>query len=182
MKELSLHVYDLLENSIAANATLVELTIHESIKDNIYAFTIKDNGKGMSPEFLAKVTDPWTTTRKTRKVGIGLPLIKMNTELCGGGMKIESVLGKGTTLDFWFQHDHIDRPPMGDIAGTIVMLCSQYQNIRFVYKHITDNDEFIFDTEEIKEALDGMPMQDVSIMKYLKEMIEENLKEIGSSQ
>lgn len=71
---------------------------------------------------------------------------------------------------------------MGDIAGTIVMLCSQYQNIRFVYKHITDNDEFIFDTEEIKEALDGMPMQDVSIMKYLKEMIEENLKEIGSSQ
>lgn len=182
MKELSLHVYDLLENSIAANAMLIELTIRESIKDNIYAFTIKDNGKGMNPEFLSKVTDPWTTTRKTRKVGIGLPLIKMNTELCGGGMKIESELGKGTILDFWFQHDHLDRPPMGDLAGTIVMLCSQYQNIRFIYKHITDNDEFIFDTEEIKEALDGMSMQEVSIMKYLKEMIEENLKEIDSLQ
>ncbi len=182
MKELSLHVYDLLENSIAANATLIELTIRESVKDNIYSFTIKDNGKGMSPEFLKKVTDPWTTTRTTRKVGIGLPLIKMNTELCGGGMKIESELGKGTTLDFWFQHNHLDRPPMGDLAGTIVMLCSQYQNIRFIYKHITDVDEFVFDTDEIKEALDGMSLQEVSIMKYIKEKIEENLNEINSLQ
>ena len=90
MKELALHVYDLMENSTAANSTLVELTIRDSLKDNIYAFTIKDNGKGMSPEFLAKVTDPWTTSRTTRKVGLGLPLIKMNTENCGGGMKIES--------------------------------------------------------------------------------------------
>ncbi len=179
MKELSLHVYDLLENSIAANATNIELIIRDSVKDNIYHFTIKDNGKGMSPEFLAKVTDPWTTTRKTRKVGIGLPLIKMNSETAGGGMKIESELGKGTILQFWFQHDHLDRPPMGDLAGTIVMLCSQYENIRFIYRHITDNDEFIFDTEEVKEALDGMSMHDINIMKYLKEMIQENLQEIN---
>ena len=89
MKELSMHVYDLMENSTAANSSLVELTIKDSLKDNIYAFTIKDNGKGMTPEFLAKVTDPWTTSRTTRKVGLGLPLIKMNTENCGGGMKIE---------------------------------------------------------------------------------------------
>ena len=80
MKELALHVYDLMENSTAANSSLVELTIKDSLKDNIYAFTIKDNGKGMTPEFLAKVTDPWTTSRTTRKVGLGLPLIKMNTE------------------------------------------------------------------------------------------------------
>lgn len=178
MKELSLHVYDLLENSIAAKASLIELTIRDSIKDNIYHFTIKDNGKGMSPEFLAKVTDPWTTTRTTRKVGIGLPLIKMNSESAGGGMKIESELGKGTTLQFWFQHDHLDRPPMGDLAGTIVMLCSQYEEIQFIYKHITDVDEFIFDTNEVKEVLDGMSMHDITIIKYLKEMIQENLDEI----
>lgn len=178
MKELSLHVYDLMENSIAAKATLVELTIRDSLKDNIYAFTIKDNGKGMSKEFLAKVTDPWTTTRTTRKVGIGLPLIKMNTENCGGGMKIKSEVGVGTQLDFWFQHDNIDRPPMGDISGTIVMLTSQYEDIRFIYKHITDKDEYVFDTNEVKEVLDGMSMHDVSIMKYLKEMIQENLNEI----
>ena len=126
MKELSMHVYDLMENSTAANSTLVELTIRDSLKDNIYAFTIKDNGKGMSPEFLAKVTDPWTTSRTTRKVGLGLPLIKMNTENAGGGMNIESELGKGTVLNFWFQHDHLDRPPMGDLAGSLVMLFSAH--------------------------------------------------------
>lgn len=179
MKELSLHVYDLMENSIAANATLIEVTIHCSVKDNIYDFTIKDNGKGMSQEFLSKVTDPWTTTRKTRKVGIGLPLIKMNTETAGGGMKIESKPGKGTVLNFWFQNNHLDRPPMGDLTGTIVILCSQYKDIHFIFKYITDTGEYIFDTDEIKEFLDGMSMQDVSIMKYLKEMIQENLEEIG---
>ena len=96
-----MHVYDLMENSTAANSTLVELTIRDSLKDNIYAFTIKDNGKGMTPEFLAKVTDPWTTSRTTRKVGLGLPLIKMNTENAGGGMKIESEVGKGTKMFVW---------------------------------------------------------------------------------
>jgi Signal transduction histidine kinase len=181
MKELSLHVYDLMENSIAANATFIELTIKDSKKDNIYGFTIKDNGKGMTPDFLAKVTDPWTTTRTTRKVGLGLPLIKMNTENAGGSMKIQSQVGIGTQLDFWFQHDHIDRPPMGDLAGTIVMLCSQHEDIHFIYKHITDDGDFVFDTDEIKEALDGMSMKDLSIMHYLKEMIEENLNVIGYS-
>lgn len=181
MKELSLHIYDLLENSIAANATLIYLTINDSKTDNVYAFTIEDNGRGMSREFLAKVTDPWTTTRTTRKVGMGLPLIKMNTENAGGGTQIESEEGKGTTLKFWFQHNHIDRPPMGDIAGTIVMLCSQYQSIHFIYKHITDSGEYIFDTEEVKEALDGISIQEISVMRYLKEMIVENLIEIGYS-
>lgn len=182
MKELSLHVYDLMENSIAANASLIELTITDSIKDNIYSFVIKDNGKGMSPDFLAKVTDPWTTTRTTRKVGIGLPLIKMNSELCGGGMNIKSEVGKGTVLKFWFQHDHIDRAPMGDLAGTIVMLCAQHEEIHYIYKHITDEGEYIFDTNEVKEVLDGMSMNDINIIRYLKEMIQENLKEIGYNE
>ena len=167
-----------MENSTAANSTLVELTIRDSLRDNVYDFTIKDNGKGMTPEFLARVTDPWTTSRTTRKVGLGLPLIKMNTENAGGGMHIESEVGKGTTLHFWFQHDHLDRPPMGDLAGSLVMLFSAHPDIHFIYKHITDDDEFTFDTDEVKEALDGMPMNDVHIMQYLKEMIQENLQEI----
>lgn len=182
MKELSLHVYDLMENSIAANAKDVYLTIRDSLKDNDYHFTIQDNGKGMTPEFMAKVTDPYTTTRTTRKVGLGLPLIKMNSENCGGGMKLSSEVGVGTTLEFWFQHDHWDRPPMGDLEGTIVMLVSQHEDIHFVYKHITDKGEYVFDTDEIKEALDGMSMNDLSIISYLKEMIRENLDEIGANE
>lgn|SRR5574344_767687 len=182
MKELAMHVYDLMENSTAANAKDVWLTIRDSKSDNIYDFTIVDNGKGMSPEFMARVTDPYTTSRTTRKVGLGLPLIKMNTENCGGGMKLESEQGKGTTLRFWFQHDHWDRPPMGDLAGTIVMLCAAHEDIHIVYHHITDTGEFTFDTNEIKEALEGMSMNDVKVMKWLKEMVQENLEEIGYSE
>ncbi len=178
MKELAMHVYDLMENSTAANSTEVKLTIRDSLKDNIYAFTIEDNGKGMTPEFMAKVTDPYTTSRTTRKVGLGLPLIKMNTENCGGGMKLQSEVGKGTRLDFWFQHNHWDRPPMGDIAGTIVMLCAAHEDIHIIYKHITDEDEFVFDTDEIHEALDGMSMNDVKVMGWLKDMVQENLEAI----
>lgn len=179
MKELAMHVYDLMENSTAANSTEVKLTIRDSLKDNIYAFTIEDNGKGMSPEFLAKVTDPYTTSRTTRKVGLGLPLIKMNTENCGGGMKLQSEPGKGTRLDFWFQHNHWDRPPMGDLAGTIVMLCAAHEDIHIIYRHITDEDEYLFDTDEIHEALDGMSMNDVKVMGWLKDMVQENLEAIG---
>lgn len=179
MKELAMHVYDLMENSTAANSTEVKLTIKDSIKENIYAFTIEDNGKGMTPEFMARVTDPYTTSRTTRKVGLGLPLIKMNTENCGGGMKLQSEVGKGTRLDFWFQHDHWDRPPMGDLAGTIVMLCAAHEDIHIIYRHITDQGEFVFDTAEIHEALDGMSMNDVKVMAWLKEMIQENLEAIG---
>jgi len=179
MKELAMHVYDLMENSTAANASEVKLTIRDSLKDNIYAFTIEDNGKGMSPEFMARVTDPYTTSRTTRKVGLGLPLIKMNTENCGGGMKLQSELGKGTRLDFWFEHNHWDRPPMGDLAGTIVMLCAAHEDIHIIYRHITDVDEFVFDTNEIHEALDGMSMNDVKVMAWLKEMIQENLEAIN---
>ncbi|MBO7489103.1 MAG: ATP-binding protein [Bacteroidales bacterium] len=178
MKELAMHVYDLMENSTAANSTEVKLTIRDSLKDNIYAFTIEDNGKGMTPEFMAKVTDPYTTSRTTRKVGLGLPLIKMNTENCGGGMKLQSEVGKGTRLDFWFQHNHWDRPPMGDLAGTIVMLCAAHEDIHIIYKHITDEDEFVFDTDEIHEALDGMSMNDVKVMGWLKDMVQENLEAI----
>ena len=182
MKELAMHVYDLMENSTAANSTEVKLTIRDSLKDNIYAFTIIDNGKGMSPESLARATDPYTTSRTTRKVGLGLPLIKMNTENCGGGMKITSEVGKGTRLDFWFQHNHWDRPPMGDLSGTIVMLCAAHQDIHIIYTHITDEGEFVFDTDEIKEALDGMDMNDVKVYNWLKEMVEENLQEIHYNQ
>ncbi|KWW31675.1 MAG: hypothetical protein AUK63_369 [bacterium P3] len=182
MKELSMHVYDLMENSTAAQAKDVWLTIEDRINDNLFRFTIRDNGKGMTPEFLARVTDPYTTSRTTRKVGLGLPLIKMNTENCGGGMTLASEPGKGTTLCFWFQHDHLDRPPMGDLTGTLVMLASQHEDIHFVFRYITDRGEYLFDTDEIKEALGGMSMNDLSIIRYLKEMVSENLHDIGANE
>ena len=179
MKELAMHVYDLMENSTAANAKNITLTIRDDKAANLYDFTIVDDGKGMSPEMLARVTDPYTTSRTTRKVGLGLPLIKQNTERCNGGMTLQSAVGKGTTLHFWFEHDNWDRPPMGDLAGTIVMLCAAHEETHIVFRHLTNHGEYTFDTAEVKEALGGESMNDVHIMQYLKEMIQENLREIG---
>ena len=180
MKEIALHILDLMENSVRAKATVIKLTIRESLSNNIYSVCIEDNGVGMSPKFVARVTDPYTTTRSTRKVGLGLPLIKMNTERAGGGLSIESEEGRGTRLSFWYAHDNWDRPPLGDISGTIVMLCANNEDKRIIYKHITDSGEYIFDTMEVKEALGDMSINNYDIIKYLKEMINENIIAIGN--
>jgi hypothetical protein len=179
MKDLSLHILDIAQNSISAKATLIEIIIEENIADNQYILQIKDNGSGMPKEFLEKVTDPYATTRTTRKVGLGLPLLKLNTERTGGSFKIESELGKGTIVTAISVFDNIDRLPLGDIAGVVVMLCSMNPEIDFVYTHKTSKDEYVFDSREVKEALDGMPINEISIQKYLKELINENLKEIS---
>lgn len=182
MKDLSLHILDLIQNSTQVNSTLINLDIVDSIRDNIFSFSIKDNGKGMSKEFLETVTDPYSTTRTTRKVGLGLPLIKMNAENCGGGFQIESQLGKGTNLKFWFEHNNIDRPPMGDLAGVFVLTIAHNEEIRFIMTYKTDQDIYTFDTEEVKEALDGIPLNNNDIIKFLREMIEENINKIEGNE
>ncbi len=178
MKDLALHILDIAQNSISAKASLIQISIEEDRNNNRYVLTIEDNGTGMSPEVLAKVTDPYSTSRTTRKVGLGLPLLKLNAELANGGLLITSELGVGTKVVADFQFDHIDRVPIGDIAGIVVMLASMNPNLDFIYKHTTPKGEYIFDTKEVKSVLEDLSIQDLGIQKYLKEMIEENLKEI----
>ena len=181
MKDLSLHILDIVENSISAKATFIEISIVENHQANTFWVTIKDNGKGMSQEMANKVTDPYVTSRTTRKVGLGLPLLKMNAERTGGKLKIVSEEGKGTEVKALFINDNIDRLPLGDIAGTIVILASANPMIEFVYSHSVDGEQYIFDTREIKEALEDVAINDNHIFKYLKEMVNENLKEINAT-
>lgn len=181
MKDLSLHILDIVQNSISANASFIEIIIEESHQANTYVVRIKDNGKGMPQEMVDKVTDPYVTSRTTRKVGLGLPLLKMNAERTGGHLKIISEVGKGTEVEALFIHDNIDRLPLGDMAGTIAILASANPLIEFVYTHTVDGEQYIFDTREIKEALDDLPISDIHIFKYLKEMINENLQEIKAA-
>ncbi|WP_321279214.1 ATP-binding protein [Marinifilum fragile] len=175
MKDLSMHIMDIIQNSVRAEASLVELKITESQKEDLFSISIKDNGFGMSEEILAKAIDPFFTTRTTRKVGLGLSLLKQNAEMTGGKMEISSKVGVGTELKATFSHKHLDRPALGDIAGTMVLLVGANPEMDFVYTHITDGGEYIFDTKEVKEVLDDMPVSDPNIMRYLKEMIKENL-------
>ncbi len=181
MKELSLHILDILQNSIVVGSTLIELEITESAIKDTYAILIRDNGKGMSEETVQRVVDPFYTTRTTRKVGLGIPLLKQNCELTGGYLTLESELGKGTTLTAVFKYHHFDRPPAGDLAGTFALTVSAHPGIDFLYIHTTDSGTYAFDTREIKQALDGVPINDPEITLFLKDMIRENLHEIKVS-
>lgn len=178
MKDLSMHIMDIVQNSIVANATVIQIDIVENVVEDSFTIIIKDNGKGMDAEMLNNVTDPYCTSRTTRKVGLGIPLLKQNAELTGGWLTIQSELGKGTTLTARFVHSSIDRQPLGDIAGTIVLTASANPTIDFVYTHTYNHRSYCFDTREVKEALGDVPISNLEIIKYLREMIEENLKDI----
>ena len=169
---------DIIQNSVRAEASNVQLEIVESQKDDLFTIAIKDDGIGMSEEVLARAIDPFFTTRTTRKVGLGLSLLKQNAEMTGGRMNVSSKEGVGTELEAVFSHAHLDRPSLGDIAGTMVLLVGANPEMDFRYKHRSDNGEYVFDTKEIKEILDGVSVSDPEIMKYLKEMIKENLNTI----
>jgi anti-sigma regulatory factor (Ser/Thr protein kinase) len=155
LEDLAAHVLDIAENSVRAEGTKVTVTVEESLKKDLLLFSVEDNGKGMTPEFVAKVTDPFTTTRKTRRVGMGLPFLKQSAELCGGGLDIQSQVGVGTKTTATFQYSSVDRPSLGDMPTTVMMLMTGSPEIRWIYKHVTDNGEFDLDSEEIIEALGG---------------------------
>ncbi len=178
MKDLSLHILDVVHNSISAGAKLIKIELIQDEKKDLLELSIEDNGKGIPADKLDKVADPFFTTRTTRKVGLGLPLLRMNAERTGGTFSIESTEGVGTKVKASFGLHHLDRPPLGDMAGVMSMLASSYSDRDFNYHHITPEGEFVFDTIEVKEALDGVPMTEVSVVKYLEEFITENLAEI----
>ncbi len=178
MKELSLHVLDVIQNSVSANAANIHLIIHENSSAETLTIIIEDDGKGMAPEVLGKVTDPFFTSRTTRKVGLGIPLFKQNAEISGGSFKITSQLGKGTRVKAVFGLSHFDRPPLGDIAGVVMLMVSSNLHINFFYQHKIDQKMYEFNTPEIKEVLEDLPLNDPAVIRHLKEMINENLKDL----
>jgi hypothetical protein len=178
MKDLSMHVMDIIQNSIVANATVIQIDIVEDKVDDSLVISIKDNGKGMDAEMVKNVTDPYCTSRTTRKVGLGIPLLKQSAELTGGSLTIQSEIGKGTSLNAYFVNSSIDRQPLGDIAGTIVLTVSANPAIDFIYTHTINKRSYCFDTREVKAVLGDVPVSNLEIIKYLREMIQENLKEI----
>jgi len=181
MKDLALHILDILQNSVVAGASLIELIILENPEKNKYQVTFIDNGKGMDAETVKHVTDPFYTTRTTRKVGLGLPLLKQNAERTDGKLTIESEVGKGTKVEVEFGYNHLDRLPTGDIAGIMALTVSSYPAINFNYTHTTPEGTFVFDTVEIKETLGDIPINNVQVINFMKDLIKDNLEEIKAS-
>jgi hypothetical protein len=170
MRELSLHILDVLQNSVEAGATLVELSIEEDSAADLFLITISDNGRGMDEATLARVFDPFYTTRKTRHVGLGLPLFKAATERCNGGLTIVSQVGVGTTLRAVFQHSHFDRAPLGDIAGTLMSFILG-GGCDLNYQHRLDGREFSFNTAEIKAELGDVSLLHPAVREWLRDFI-----------
>jgi hypothetical protein len=179
MPELSLNIMDLAENCIRAEATLVEIALDENIKTDILSVKIIDNGKGMSDEFVKQITNPFITTRATRKVGLGIPFVKQIADMCEGELKIDSTEGVGTTISFSMKLSHIDRPPVGNIANTIHSLIVLNPEIDFSFSYTVDEEEFKIETKAWKEILGEIPINELSISTALKKEITEGLKKIG---
>lgn len=174
MRELSLNILDIAQNSISAGASIITIEVSENTTDNTLLIGVYDNGKGMSEEQVKSVIDPFFTTRTTRKVGMGIPLFKMAAEQTGGSLEIKSELGVGTEVKAYFKTDSVDFTPLGDVASTIQMLITMNTDRDFVYKHSVNEKEFVCDTREIKEILGDVPLDTYEVSQWLKDFITEN--------
>ena len=183
MKELSLNILDITENSTKAKATLVEISIVEA--EDILTISISDNGVGMSQETLLSVADPFYTTRTTRKVGMGIPLFRFAAEQTGGHLDITSVdinddsVNHGTTVKATFIKKHIDFTPLGDIISTITTLIQGHPSTDFVFVHKTELGRVKLDTRELRAVLEDIPLDNFEVLLWIKGNLEEQYGEIN---
>ncbi|MCU4176030.1 ATP-binding protein [Carboxylicivirga sp. N1Y90] len=179
MKDLSMHITDIVQNSVRAKAKLVELIINET--GDQLSFTFVDDGCGMDEETVKKVSDPFYTSRTTRKVGLGIPLFTQSAEQTGGELKISSTIGKGTTVEVRLGLNHIDRPPMGDLPSTVAMLITGNPETEMIFTYNKEEEKFVLDSREVKEILGDVDIRLPQVTSFLKEMIAENLKELNTT-
>jgi hypothetical protein len=175
MKDISYHILDIVQNSLNAGASTIHVGLCEDSSKHQLHLTIEDNGRGMAPAVLNNVTDPFFTSSLTKKVGLGLPLLKQNAELTGGSFRINSVEKKGTIVDVVFNNDHIDMIPVGDLAMTFRTLIATNAEKDFVYRHCMNEREFVLDTAAIKKELEGIPIHSREVLDYISSFIGENL-------
>ena len=184
MRELSLHILDILQNSLEAGASRIELILEEDSANDLLSIVVIDNGKGMDASQVAQATDPFFTTRKTRHVGLGIPLLAAAADHCGGALRVESAPGVGTTVTATFQHSHVDRVPLGNIRDTLLafMLAdSGEQTCDLCYRHRVDDREFEFDIADIRRELEDVPLSHPEVRNWLKEFISEGERSLYGS-
>ena len=179
MREIALHLLDLAENSVSAGAHAITISICEDLDADRLTARIEDDGRGMDEETVRKVSDPFFTSRTTRKVGLGIPLLKEAAETCNGRMEILSKPGAGTQIEVSFQHSHIDRMPLGNLSTVFLELSVAHPEIhwRFHYTARKDGhqDTFEFNDEPVKQILVEVPLTHPDVLAYLRETLEQGL-------
>jgi hypothetical protein len=171
MEDLSLHILDVAENSITAGANKIRIEIVEDVKANLLTVEISDNGKGMDRELLENACDPFYTTRTTRRVGLGIPLLAQSARESNGDISVKSKKGEGTSIKASFQYDHIDRKPLGDIGQTMIILIMSNPDIDFLLEHKKNDNSYTLDTAAIKNELDGVPINTPEVIRIIKDDI-----------
>jgi len=182
MEDISLYVLDLVQNSIAANARIITIEVMEYTEENLLTLTIIDDGNGMDEFLISKVTNPFFTTRTTRKVGLGLPMAKASTEGCGGSFTINSSKGIGTKVTMIYKTGHIDCPPFGRMDQTMTTLVAANTNTDFTYKHSTQKGTFNFDTRVIKSELKEVPIDTFEVLEWICSYVKEGINEIDGGK
>ncbi len=167
MKELSLHLLDVVENSIEAGASKIEIKIEEDFNRDVLVMEVSDNGRGMSEEQIKEVLDPFYTTRRTRHIGLGLPLLLEACRRCEGNLEIYSQPGKGTTIQATFRHSHIDRAPLGDIPSVLMTVLFAENQIDWLYSHKVNQEEFRLESSEIRKELVDIPITHPKVRNWL---------------
>ena len=178
MKTLSDHILDIVQNSIQAKATLIKIRLEENKIKDICSLMISDNGCGMDAETLKQASNPFFTTRKTRKVGLGLSLLKQNAERANGSFSLCSEQNKGTRVEAVFQLSNLDKPAMGELWDVFYLTLLGNENIDFELEYETGNGKFELSSAEILEMIDGVSLQQKEIRKAIVELIKNNMQEI----
>jgi len=178
MEDLSLHILDIAENSIEAQARNISIKIEENRDRDLLILEIVDDGKGMNEETLKKALDPFFTTKKRRRFGLGLSMLQEAARMANGDFTINSKPEQGTRLKATFQASHIDTKPLGDIGQTLAALITAHPEIDFYYSHKCNHNTFVLDTKEIKSRLNSAPINSPEIIKLIKKNIKEGLDNI----
>jgi anti-sigma regulatory factor (Ser/Thr protein kinase) len=178
VRELALHLLDIAENSVAAGARNITIDVMEDTRTDRLCMSVTDDGKGMDAETAARVVDPFVTSRTTRKVGLGIPLLKAAAEACNGSLTLQSELGKGTRLDVSFQRSHIDRMPLGDLPGTIQSLVVAFPEIHWLFRYQVNDDVFVFDDTDLKRELEGIPLTEPDVLAYIRTSLENGVENV----
>jgi anti-sigma regulatory factor (Ser/Thr protein kinase) len=180
MRELSLHILDLARNSIEAGATTLHVEVVERQDTDTLEVTVRDDGRGMDRETQQQALDPFFTTRETRKVGLGLSLLKATCERCGGRLEIQSQPRCGTEVRCTMSLRHVDRPPLGDMGKVIQALACEADHTTLRYRHQTGGKRFEVDTIELQKELGEVPLTDPRVLCWLAEFVKNGVLSTGS--
>lgn len=181
MKELSMHIIDIIQNSIEAGASQVKVSITEDTAADQFTLEISDNGRGMDTDLMARVTDPFFTTRTTRRIGLGLPLLKAAAERCDGEMLIDSAPGNGTRVQVTFRHSHIDRAPLGNMIDTIVNTVVGHPELDLIFIHRAGEKSLVFNAAELRRELEDVPLNNPAVITWIRNYLTDGYRDLYSA-